>query len=83
MSRRKDALDVAVGQRVLSARKTRGLSQRQLAHALGMERGVVANIEHGHSAPSAATLRGLADALDVSTDYLLARTQVTEGERHG
>ena len=58
-------------ERLRRARKERGLSQGRLAQRLGIQPAAVSHFETGHRKPSFDTLRRLADALDVTTDYLL------------
>lgn len=61
-------------QRLIQLRKAKGLSQYQLADALGYSRGQVANYEQGSRRPDPEVLRKLADYFDVSVDYLIGRT---------
>ncbi len=49
------------------------MSQAELAKSAGLQPSHVSHFETGRRAPSAANLRALADALGVTTDYLLAR----------
>jgi len=55
-------------------RKSRGLSQYELAERLSFSRGKLANYEQGTRQPDFETLEKLADFFDVSTDYLLGRS---------
>ncbi len=55
-------------------RKDRHLSQKQMAAMLHVSSGTISNYETGRYAPSYETLVKLADFFDVSTDYLLGRT---------
>ena len=52
-------------------REHRGLSQSALAHASGVNRVQIADIEAGRSTGSVRTLRALTDALGVTVDDLL------------
>ncbi|WP_202081390.1 helix-turn-helix domain-containing protein [Caldalkalibacillus salinus] len=63
------------GKRLASLRKQQNLSQYQLANELEFSRGQVANYEQGKRQPDFATLIKLADYFDVSTDFLLCRTE--------
>ena len=60
-------------ERLKSARELRELKQAELAKKADMPPSSVAHFESGSRKPSFATLRRLANALDVSTDYLLGR----------
>lgn len=53
---------------------TRGLSQKQLAEILGTTNSSVCDWEKGRSEPDGIALMKLAGCLNVSTDYLLGRT---------
>ena len=55
-------------------RKERGLTQKQVADAIGMRESSYQRYEQGRSLPSVAILERIADAFNVSTDYLLGRT---------
>jgi len=60
--------------RLRQLRKQRNLSQTQLARVVEVHYNHIGRYERGTSRPSAEALRRLADALDVSTDYLLEGT---------
>lgn len=60
--------------RLKDARDLRGLSQLDLAQEAGLQPSAVSHFETGNRKPSFDNLRLLADALHVSTDYLLGRT---------
>jgi len=60
--------------RLRAARDLRGLSQSELADRAGLKPSAVSHFETGKRAPSFDNLKKLADALEVSTDYLLGRT---------
>jgi len=49
------------------------MSQASLAESAGLEPSAVSHFETGRRKPSFANLRRLADALGVTTDYLLGR----------
>jgi transcriptional regulator with XRE-family HTH domain len=60
--------------RLKQLRKQRDLSQAQLAEAVGVHQNHIGRYERGESKPSADAVRRLADALGVSTDYLIEGT---------
>jgi transcriptional regulator with XRE-family HTH domain len=55
-------------------RTLRGYTQRALSHASGINSTQLSNFEHGSRLPSVENLGKLAQALEVSTDFLLGRT---------
>lgn len=65
-------------ERLLAAREKRGLSQGDLAKRAGFQASAISHFETGTRKPSFDNLRRLADALDVTTDYLLGRVTDTE-----
>ena len=58
------------GDKMRAARERLGLSQVALGQRLGMVRQQINNYEQGRFEPSWDTARRIADALDVSLDYL-------------
>jgi len=60
--------------RLRSARKSRGLSQEDLARRVNTTKSTISNYENGYSTPSNEMLLKLADVLQTTTDYLLGRT---------
>lgn len=60
-------------ERLKSARELRGWSQSDLASRAKMPPSSIAHFESGSRKPSFDTLRRLANALEVTTDYLLGR----------
>ena len=63
------------GKRLASLRKKMGISQYELADRLGFSRGQLANYEQGKRQPDFDTLQKIADFFEVSTDYLLGRSE--------
>lgn len=60
-------------ERLLTTRKNRGMSQEALAEKIGVSRQAVSKWETGEAQPDYAKLIALADALEVSLDYLCGR----------
>lgn len=60
-----------LGQRIAMLRKQQGFSQAELAARLKISASAVGMYEQGRREPSAATLVAMAEAFQVSTDYLL------------
>jgi transcriptional regulator with XRE-family HTH domain len=67
-----------IGQRVLLRRRDLGLSQKALAARCGFPYQVISGLERGRQSIYAERLGLLADALDVSADWLLGRTNDPE-----
>lgn len=61
-------------ERLRSARELRGLSQSQLADRSGLQPSAISHFEQDRRSPSFDNLKRLANALNVTTDYLLGRT---------
>lgn len=62
------------GGRLKGLREENGISQRELADIIGISKGAVYYYESDGRAPDIVTLEKIADYFDVSTDYLLGRT---------
>ena len=60
-----------LGARIAALRRSRDMSQEQLAKVLGISPSAVGMYEQGRREPSAATLVAIATLFGVSTDYLL------------
>ena len=66
-------------ERLRVAREARKLNQSELASRAGLQASAVSHFETGSRKPSFDNLRRLADALRVTTDYLLGRTNDMDG----
>lgn len=62
-------------ERLRAARELRKWSQCELAEKASMPSSSIAHFESGSRKPSFDTLRRLANALDVTADYLLGRVE--------
>lgn len=60
--------------RLRGARETKGMSQADLAEHAGLQPSAISHFEAGRRSPSFENLRTLADALGVTTDFLLGRS---------
>lgn len=74
---------VVFPERLKAARDLRELSQSQLADRAGLQASAVSHFETGSRKPSFDNLRRLADALDVTTDYLLGRVKESKAVAGG
>ncbi len=63
-----------LGERIRTLRKEKALSQPELAKIVGVSNGVISFWENDLNEPKASYLKVLADCFDISTDYLLGRT---------
>lgn len=63
------------GGEIRRIREARGLTQDQLAELASLNRVTVAKYESGRVEPGAKSLAKIADALEISTDVLLGRTE--------
>lgn len=68
--------------RLKKQRISKGYSQKYIADILGITRPAYANIENGKRNLNSEMLRILADALDVSADYLLYRSNTETIQCH-
>lgn len=59
---------------MLQIRKKKGLSQAELGKLIGTSGDVVGRYERGDITPSVEVISKIADALEVSVDYLLGKT---------
>ena len=64
--------------RLRTARAARKVSQSELARSANLQPSAVSHFETGTRKPSFDNLKRLADALRVTTDYLLGRTDVMD-----
>lgn len=71
--------DDQFGERLAQARDKRKLSQADLAKKAGLQAAAIGHFERGRRKPSFANVRALAKALNVSSDYLLGRTEDMKG----
>ncbi len=58
-------------EKLITLRKSRGLSQEQLAERLGVSRQAVSRWEMGETTPDMTNLEGLCTFFGVSADYLI------------
>lgn len=68
------------GLRLRKLREEKGISQVGLARALKISNSMLSRYEKNRRSPDYATLSKLADFFEVSTDYLLGRTNIRKHE---
>lgn len=61
------------GERLRNARKSRKISQDELAKVIDVSKGTISNYENGVSFPNEEKLIKISERLNVSFDYLLGR----------
>lgn len=66
------------GTRIRDLRKDAGMSQDQLAELASLNRVTIAKYESGKVEPGAQALSRIADALDVTVDQLLGRSDMRQ-----
>ena len=66
-----------IGKRIAELRKEHGLNQEQLSELALLSRVTIAKYESGRVEPGAQALSRIADALEVTTDVLLGRSEET------
>lgn len=64
-------MDAVVGKRIKRARDKINISQQDLSKKIGMSNSVLSRIESGERPARSDELVKIADALDVTTEYLL------------
>lgn len=62
-----------IGKRIAELRKAKNWSQGDLAKAVQASRDIIGKYERGENSPSVEMAVKLADALEVSVDYLLGK----------
>lgn len=65
---------MSFGERLKELRLARGLTLREVSVAIDMSIMGYAHYERGETEPTLAILRKLCDLFDVSSDYLIGRT---------
>lgn len=67
-----------IGERLKNLRMNKKVTQKQIADYLGIAPNNYQNFEYGQINPSYENLIKLADYFNVSTDYLLGRSETKE-----
>lgn len=61
---------MGIGKRIREARERIGLTQKELAHKIGVTSSAIANYENDTSHPKEPVLYSLIDALDIEPNFL-------------
>lgn len=72
-----------LGRRIKTAREAKGLSQEDLAGAVGVRSGIVSRWENGRNVPRLKRLAEIADVLDCDVGYFTARLNGSAPPRDG
>ena len=70
-----------IGQRIRDLRKQKRMSQTELAKSAGVSQTTVTAWETGKAEPSSSAVARLADIFNVTTDYLLGRSNKQETKK--
>lgn len=65
---------IKIGRRIAELRESKNISQTELASRININRSVLNRIELGTRPARDLELKGIANVLDVSTDYLVGNT---------
>ena len=65
-----------LGSNMMLLRKKRGISQAELGKLIGTSGDVIGRYERGDISPSIEVVSKVADALEVSVDYLIGKTNI-------
>jgi two-component system chemotaxis response regulator CheY len=68
-------MNIEVGKKIYELRKSKDMTQEELASEMGVSIAAVSKWETGNSIPDILMLCAIADFFDVSTDELLGRTK--------
>lgn len=71
-----------VADRIQNLRKMKGISQEQLADAIGVSRQAISKWESEQSTPDLEKIILMSDFFDVTTDYLLKGIEPTKEDEH-
>lgn len=69
-------ISMALGDNMMILRKKKGLSQAELGKMIGTSGDVVGRYERSDISPSIEVVSKIADALEVSVDYLIGKTHM-------
>lgn len=80
VSSMKGAVVMDIADRISSIRKSKGMSQEELADKMGVSRQAISKWESGQSYPDMEKLILLSDFFEVTTDYLLKGIEPVAGQ---
>lgn len=80
--KKKTPLKVAIGKKIKELRKEKDITQDQLAEMLNVVPTAITNYESGYSQPTLEALTKLGNIFNVSIDYLLGNTSITNPQKY-
>ena len=75
-----DAFKRKLGQLIRDKRKTRGVTQEELAEQVNLTTGMVGQIERGQTLPSVGNLRAIIEYLDLDPRAIFCATPPSDAE---
>ncbi|MCU5201303.1 helix-turn-helix domain-containing protein [Bacillus paranthracis] len=67
-----------IGEKIKELRKNSKITQEQLGNAIGVSKMAISYFEKGKKSPGRESLEKIADYFEVTTDYLLGRSEDPE-----
>ncbi|WP_243526865.1 helix-turn-helix domain-containing protein [Bacillus pseudomycoides] len=67
-----------IGEIIKKLRREKNITQEQLGNAIGVSKMAISYFEKGKKAPGRETLEKIADYFNITTDYLLGRSDDSE-----
>ncbi|OTW73434.1 transcriptional regulator [Bacillus thuringiensis serovar roskildiensis] len=67
-----------IGEKIKELRKNNKITQEQLGNAIGVSKMAISYFEKGKKSPGRESLEKIADYFNVTTDYLLGRSEDPE-----
>ncbi|KEK24736.1 helix-turn-helix domain-containing protein [Bacillus gaemokensis] len=71
-----------IGEIIKKLRKEKNITQEQLGNVIGVSKMAISYFEKGKKAPGRETLEKIADYFNITTDYLLGRSDDPELNEH-
>ena len=72
---------MSFGERLRTARKSKGYTQEQLAEIIGVAKSTLTGYERGNREPNVLKIHALAKALDVDANFLLTPPPTPDNEK--
>ncbi len=69
---------ILIGEKIKELRKNNKITQEQLGNAIGVSKMAISYFEKGKKSPGRESLEKIADYFNVTTDYLLGRSEDPE-----
>lgn len=72
--------ELKIGNRIRQVRESRKLSMQEFADRIGLSRSMVSYYESNKKKPSIKSIEKIASVLDVTTDFLIGKTDSFDGD---